>query len=157
MIFFLFQSQGVSLAGNGDSLVSDGCVNTTPHPRIRRIPAHVIFSAVAQDLSHQVNRNLFVSQNGHSSHLAQHVPRALIVVSFTLEHHLACHMRSSPTIHQTFIDVCITRRFNLRSIHRMCLSVTWLKRTRRQVVSPRISLKRTPPCWSNRFSSTDRV
>ena len=47
-------------------------VNTTPNPRIRRTPAHVIFSRLAQDLSHRV-RNRCVSQNSHSSHLAQYV------------------------------------------------------------------------------------
>ena len=47
-------NQGVSLIGNGNSLVSDGGVNTTVNPRIRRTPAHVIFSRVAQDLSHRV-------------------------------------------------------------------------------------------------------
>ena len=36
-------SQGVSLAGNGDSRLSDGGVNTTLNPRTRRTPAHVIF------------------------------------------------------------------------------------------------------------------
>ena len=66
----------------------EGCVNTTPNPRRRRTPAHVIFSRVAQDLGDRVNRNRCVSQNSHSSHPAQHVAHALVVVTFTLEHHL---------------------------------------------------------------------
>ena len=49
-----------------------------------------VFCRVAQDLSHRV-RIHSVSQNSHSSHLAQHVARALVVVSFTLKH-------SSPTL-----------------------------------------------------------
>ena len=93
-------------------------VNTTPNPRIRRTPAHVIFSRVAQDLSHRVHRNRCESQNSHSLHQAQHVGRTPVVVSFTLEHYLTFHMHFSPifyqTIYQTFIDVYFTRRFILR-------------------------------------------
>ena len=36
-------------------------------------------------------------KNSHSSHLAQHVARALVVASFTLEHYLTFHMHSFPT------------------------------------------------------------
>ena len=82
-----------------------------------RTPAHVIFSRLAHDLSHRV-KNRCVSQNSHSSHQARHVARALIVVSFTLEHYLTFHMHSSPTfyptIYQTFIDVYFTRISTLR-------------------------------------------
>ena len=109
--FFQSQCQGVSLTGNGDSLVSHcRCKHyTTPtrasHSRTR------FFSRLAQDLSHRV-RNRCVSQNSHSSHLAQHVTRALVVVAFTLEHHLTFHLHSNPTlyptIYQTFIDVFFT-------------------------------------------------
>ena len=84
------------------------CVNTTPKPRTRRTPAHVIFSRVAQDLSHRV-RNRCVSQNSHSSRPAQHVAHALVVVSFTIEHYFTSHMHANPTfyptIYQTFISV----------------------------------------------------
>ena len=56
-----------------------------------------------------------MSQNSHSSHQAQHVARALVVVSFTLEHSLTFHMHSSPTfyptIYQTFFVVIFTRGF----------------------------------------------
>ena len=94
--------------------VSVDRVNTTPNPRMRRTPAHVIFSRLAQEMSHRV-RILSVSQNSHSSHLAQHVARAFVVVSFTLEHYLTFHMHSSPTfnstVYQTFTDVFFTRRF----------------------------------------------
>ena len=62
-------------------LQATGGAHTTPNPRTRRTPAHD-FSRLAQDLSHRV-RNRSVSQNNHSSHLAQHVTRALVVVSFT--------------------------------------------------------------------------
>ena len=92
------------------------------------------FSRVAQDLNHRANRNRCVSQNCHSAHQAQHVARALVVVSFTLEHYLTFHMHAYPTfystVNQTFIDVIFTRGFFLALIHRMCLSDPWLKRTR---------------------------
>ena len=52
------------------------------------------------------------------SHLAQHVARALVVVSFTLEHYLTFHTHSSPTFYPTvcptFVAVHFTRRFTLR-------------------------------------------
>ena len=90
------------------------------------------FSCVAQDLSHRVNRNRCVSQNSHSSHLAQHVARALVGVPFTREHcHTLPHFRptSYPTIYQTFIDVYFTHRLFLRrSIE--CVFRPWLKCTR---------------------------
>ena len=108
---FRFQAMTIPLS-------STVCVNTTPNPRIRRTPAIVIFSRVAQDLSHRVNRNRCVLQNSHSSHVAQHVARTLVVVSFTLEHYLTSHVHSSPTffptIYQTFVAVHFTRRFTLR-------------------------------------------
>ena len=63
-------------------------VNTAPNPRIRRTPAHVFFLVRLKTLSHRVNRNRCVSQNSHSSHLAQHVARALVVVSFRPEQYL---------------------------------------------------------------------
>ena len=95
-----------------------GCVDTTPNLRTLRTPVHVILSRVAQDLSHRVNRNLCVSQNSHSSHLTQHVARALVVVSFTLEHCFTFHMHSSPTfyptIYPTFVAVHFTWRYTLR-------------------------------------------
>ena len=54
-------------------------------------------------------------KNSHSSHLAQHVARALVVVSFTIEHHLTFDLHSRPTfystINQTLTDVIFARRF----------------------------------------------
>ena len=67
-----FFYQDVSLTGNGDCLVSDGGVKTTSHSRTRDV------ARFAQDLSHRVNRNRCVSQNSHTSFLAQHVTRALV-------------------------------------------------------------------------------
>ena len=120
-------------------------VNTTPNPRIRRTPA------VIDSTGFVVSR-----KNSRSSHPAQHVARALVVVSFTLEHYLTFHMHFSPTfyptIYQTFIDVHFTRRFYPAQNHRMCLSAPWLKRSRLQVMSVRISLKRATLYWSNRCS-----
>ena len=117
VIFFLSQCEGVSLTGNGDSFVSDGvckhCTKPThtSHSRTRD------FSRLAQDLSHRVNRNLCVSQNSRSSHLAQHVARGFVVVSFTLERCFTFHMHSIPTsfpTYPTFVAVHFTRRFTLR-------------------------------------------
>ena len=93
------------------------CVNTTLNHAHLALP-HTFFSRVTQDFSHRVNRNLCVSQNSHSSHPAQHVARALIVVSFTLEHHFTFRMHSSPTsyptIYPTFVAVHFTWRYTLR-------------------------------------------
>ena len=108
------QCQGVSLSGNEDALVIDGVCKHytkpthTSHSRTRD------FSRVAQDLSHRGNRNRCVSQNSHSSPVAQHVARTLVVVSFALELYLASYVHSSPTIYQTFVAVHLTRRFTLR-------------------------------------------
>ena len=70
------------------------------------------FSRLAQDVSHRV-RIHSVSRNSQSSHLAQHVTRALVVISFTNERYLTFHMHSSPTlyptIYETFIVVIFTR------------------------------------------------
>ena len=130
-------------------------VNTTSSPRTKNTSALVNCSRVAQDLSHRV-RERCVSQNSHSSHAAQHVARALVVVSFTLQRYVTFHMHSNPTFYptfnQSFLDVHFTWRFTLRGSIEMCLSVTWLNRSRKQVVSPRISLKRTPLYWLNRCS-----
>ena len=150
--FFWSKCQGVSFAGNGASVASDGMCTHYTKPTHTSHPVDVIYSRVAQDLSHRVHRNRCVSP-----HLAQHVARALVVVSFTLEHDLTFHMHSSPTCYPTIFQTLIDVYFTLRFIHRMSLSAPWAKRTRPQVMSPRISLKRTPLCWSNRHSSTDRV
>ena len=44
------------LQAMANPLQATASVNTTPTPRTRRTSAHVIFSRVAQDMSHQVNR-----------------------------------------------------------------------------------------------------
>ena len=102
------------------------------------------FSCVAQDLSLRVNKNV-VSQNSLSSNLAQHIARALVVVSLPdFPHALQSDLPSVPDLHSS-------------RTHGLCLSGLWLYRTRLQVMNRKISLKRTPPCWSNRCSCTDRV
>ena len=50
--------------------------------------------------------------------IAQHVARALVVVSFTLEHYFTFHMHSSATFHPTMYQIYPAR------IHRMCLSAS---------------------------------
>ena len=110
----------------------------TSHSRTRD------FSRVAQELSHRVHKNRCVSQHSHSSHLAQHVARAFVVVSFTLQHYFTFHMHSSPTIYPSFVAVHFTRRFTLRGSIELCLSVPWLKRIRPHYQRYRIHLARLP-------------
>ena len=91
----------------------------TPNPRTRRTPTHVICFSFGSRLESSSQESLCLTK--HSSHLAQHVARALVVFSFTQEHSFTFHMHSSPTfyltIYPTFSDVYFTRRFILhRSI-----------------------------------------
>ena len=72
-----------------------GNAGTLFDPRMRRTPAQVIFSRVAQDLSHRVRIHVSLTKTAHSSHLAQHVARAFVVVTFTTEHYLT-HFPVSP-------------------------------------------------------------
>ena len=122
------EKQCFSLTNNVDSLVSDGgCKHCTQPTRIIR--AHTWFSSLVRDLNHRIKIHN-VSQNRHSSHLPQHVARALVVVSFTHEQYITFHMHSKPTfysaIYQTFIDVLFTRRFTLcRSIDCVLQSFGW--------------------------------
>ena len=115
------------------------------------------FFRVAQDLSHRVRIHR-VSQNSHSSHLAWHVARAFVVVSFTLEHYFIFYLhfiQSDLLDHPPDLYRChLHTRIYPAPIHRMRDSVLWLECTRLQVMSPRISLKRA---WSNQCSSTDRA
>ena len=78
----------------------------------------MIFSRLAPRLESSSQDSQCLSHNSHSSHPAQHVARALVVVSFTLEHNFTFHMHSNPTfdstINQTFTDVIFTRGFTLR-------------------------------------------
>ena len=86
--------QGGSLTDSSDSLVSDGrCKHYTKSTHTSHFRRRD-FSRLTQDFSHRVNRNRCVSQNSHSSHLARHVTRALVVVSFTLEHYLIFQLHS---------------------------------------------------------------
>ena len=55
-------------------------VNTTPNPRTFNTTAHVNFSRVAQDLSHQVSSECLCLIKQSSSHVARHVSRAVFVV-----------------------------------------------------------------------------
>ena len=117
---FSSQCQGVSLTGNGDSFVSDGWCKHNTKPTQTSQSRTRYFSRLAQDLSHRV-RNRCVSQNSRSSHPAQHVARAVVVVTFTFEHYFTFHMNPYATFfrtfHPTFIDVYFTLRFILhRSI-----------------------------------------
>ena len=139
-LFFQSQCQGVSLAGNGGSLVSDGrckhCTKPThtSHSRTRDV------SRLAQDLCHRVDRIRSVSHKAsRSSHPAQHLARALVVVSCTLEHYLTFHMRSSPTCYPTICQIlrCCPHHAEIypARIHRTCLSALWLKRTRLKVTT----------------------
>ena len=155
----LSQSQGASLTGNGDSLVSDGVCKQDTKPTHTSHSRTRYFSRLAQDLSHRV-RNRCVSQNSHSSHLAQRVPRAFVFFLHTcvlphFPHTLLSDLRPDhlPHLYLRLLHMEIYPA----QIHRMCLSISWLKRSRLQVMSPRISLKRRTLYWSYRCSSTDRA
>ena len=103
-------------------------VNTTVNPRIRRTPAHVFFLSRGSRLESSSQDSKCLSQNSHASHLAQHVARAFLVVSFTIEHYLTFHLHSSPTFHSTtyltFTDVIFTRGFtprrSIKCVFRSC-------------------------------------
>ena len=71
---------------------------TTLNPRIRRTPAHVILSRVAQDLSHRV-RILSVSYKTvilHIEHSMSHTPSLLYPSHLSTTSHL--HLHSSPAL-----------------------------------------------------------
>ena len=135
-------------------------VNTTLNPRIRRTPAHVIFLAWLKTWVIEsgfivclTKQSLFTSSTACRTRFRccflhtwalHHFPHAL--QSDLLSDHLP-DLRCSPF----HIEI------SPAPIHRMCLPVPWLKRTRLQVMSLRISLKKTTLHWSNRCSSTDRV
>ena len=130
-----------------------GDVNTTLNPRIRRTPAHVIFSRVAQDLSHRV-RIHSVSQTAilHIYHSMSHVllllyPSHLSSTSFSTCTPVRPSTRPSAT------------PLLMSSSHGdlPCADPSNVSFGPLQVVSPRISLKRATLCWSNRCSSTDRA
>ena len=106
----------------------------TPNPRTSHFRTRD-FSRLAQDLSHRVNRNLCVSQNSQSSHLAQQVARAFVVVSLSIEHYFTFHLfllHSLPTfystVNQTFIDVICTWVFDMRRSNECRLEVFRLDR-----------------------------
>ena len=109
---FFFANQSVSLTSNDGSLVRDG---HRSHVRTRDF-----FSIDSRpESSSQVS--CVSRKNSHSSHRAQHVARAFVVVSFTIEHYLifhSFHLQSYPTLYSTvnqrFIDVIFTRGFSLR-------------------------------------------
>ena len=115
------------------------------------LPGQRDFSRMAQDLSHR-QESLWLAKHS-SSHPARHVTLAFVLVSFTLEHyftflsdHLSDHLCCS-----------LHTETHPATIHRMCLSALWLSRTRLQVTSPKVSLKRAPLHRSNRRSTTDRA
>ena len=125
------------LSSTGPSGPAAGSVNTTLNPLAYVARAHVIFLSRGSRLESSRQESQCLSQNSHSSQRAQHVARALVVVSFTLEHNLtfhSFHLHSSPTFHsstfQNSTDVTFTQGIFPAPIHRMCLSVLWLKRTR---------------------------
>ena len=134
-------------------------VKTTPNPRIRRTPAHVIFSRVARDLSRRVNRNRCVSQNSrsHTSHSMSHAP-SLLFPSHLSTTSLSTCTPVRPSIRpSTRPSLLSTSHGDLPCADPSNVSFGPLNSTRLQVMSPKISLERTPQNWSNRCSSTDRV
>ena len=92
--------------------------DTTPNPRIRRTPAHVILFSRGSRLESSSQQESLCLAKESFPRLAQHVTHVLTVVSFTLEHYTSFHMHSSPsfypTIYQTSVAVHFTRRCTLR-------------------------------------------
>ena len=89
------------------------------------------------------------SQKHLSSHSAQH--------HWALLHSLALQSALRPNHQRDLCRFHLLARVTTATIQYMCLSVPWLICARLQVMSPRISLKRTLLCWSNWCTSTDRV
>ena len=125
--------------------MSAGNVNTKLNPRIRRTPAHVIFSRVVQDLSHRVRIHSVSHKTVilHIKHSMSHVLRCCILHTWALLH-LPHALQSDPLlVRQPDLYWChLHTGIHPAPIHRMCLSVLLLKCSRIQVMSPRISLKR---------------
>ena len=93
-------------------------VNTT-HAYVAR--PHMCFFSLGSRLKSSSQVSCVSHKNIPSSHLAQHVARAIVVVSFAIEHYLtfhSFHLHSSPTfcttIYQTSTDVIFTLGFSLR-------------------------------------------
>ena len=126
---FCFTNQGFSLTGNDDALVSDGRgVNTALNPLAQVALPHTCFFSFGSRLESSSQVSCVSRKNIPSSHLAHHVARALVVVSFTLEHYFTFHLHSSPTFHstiyQTSIDAIFSWRLYLRrSIECVCRSL----------------------------------
>ena len=129
------------------------CVNTTPNPRIRHTPAHVIFLAwlkawVIESTGIVASlRTVFLTSS------TAFRTRARCCFLHTWAQHHCPHALQSDFLSDLLPDThwCLFHtKVYPAQIHRMCLSVTWLKRTRLQVMSPRISLKRINLFWSNR-------
>ena len=113
-----FTSQGVSLAGDGDSLVSDWrCKHYTQQTHASHARICDLFSRGSR-LESSSQDSWCLSQKGHSSHPAQHVARAILVVFFAIEYYFTFHLHSSPTFYstfdQTFTGVIFTLGFSLR-------------------------------------------
>ena len=84
-------NQGVSLTGNGESIVSDGrCKHYSQPTHTSHARTRAFFSlGQGSRLESWIQDSLSLSQNSHSSRLAQHVVGALVVVFLhTLEHYL---------------------------------------------------------------------
>ena len=114
VFFFSSQCQSVELTSSGDSLVSDeGCKHYTKHMHTSHSRTRDFFSRGSRLESSSQQESLCLSEKSFS-HQAQHVARALVVVSLTLEHYLTFHMHSRPTFYPTFVAVHFTRRFTLR-------------------------------------------
>ena len=93
----------------------------TSHSRTRD------FSCVAQDLSYRV-RIHSVSQNSHSSRAAQHVARApLLYPSHLSTTSLSTCTPARPSTRPSTRLLLMSCSHGDASIHRMCLSVLWVK------------------------------
>ena len=104
--FFWCQRQSVSLGGKCDSFVSE----THAHVAL----PHTWFFSFGSRLESSSQQESLCLTKQSSSHLAQHVTRALVVVSFTLEQHLIFHIHSSPTFYPTIYPTFIAVHFTWR-------------------------------------------
>ena len=144
VFFFSSQCQRVELTSSGDSLVSDeGCKHYTKpthtsHSRTRDFFLAWLKTWVIESTGIVVSLRKVVLT---LSTACRTRPRCCFPHTWALPHFP--HALPSDLLSDLRCCPLHTEIYPAR-IYRMCLSAPWLDHTRLQVVSPRISLKRTP-------------
>ena len=115
-------------------------ISCTLNPRIRRTPAHVILSRVAQDLSHRV-RNRCVPQNSHSA--LSHFPFAL-QSDLPLGHLPHATLSHAQSLHSTD-DMCAWLK-GLNKLKTNCVPITF--------THPRVMFRLAPYSTLNTSTSS---